>query len=276
MQINEFIPGVVLLAAVFCGWHLIRFVRSRSKVLKVAGRVSGGGILAVSFCLLLLYGCAMSQKYRSAPSFAPDRKHMTQVTELDFGPGPFNTAVELRSRWQVFPKIVFASSNAPNDVEPNWLSDSDLVIRYAAGYPSDPDYLVPCEQQFKSVKITCEPVAGYALHPSPTALRGQQLRAAIDQRYREMSDAHIRNGNAIQIIDILLRYIPEGTSYVQGLQTLMAAGFVFNRESPDQAVGQYSVASTCRADVNVVLHWHGPTNSGVLQKVNGWMDVACP
>ena len=276
MQINEFIPGVVLLAAAFCGWHLIRFVRSRSKLLKVVGRVSGGGILSLSFCLLLLYGCAMSQKYRSAPNFAPDRKHMAQVTELDFGPGPFNTTVELRSRWQVFPKIVLASHRAPENVETNWLSNSDLLIRYAAGYPSDPDYPVPCEQQFKSVKITCEPVAGYTLHPGPTALRGQQLRAAIDQRYKEMSAAHTGKGSAVQITDVLLKYISEGMSYVQALQTLMAAGFILNRQSPNLDVGQYSVQSTCQVDVNVVLHWHGPTDSGVVQKIKGWIDVTCP
>jgi hypothetical protein len=276
MQPNEFIIAFVLLAAAFCGWGLIRFVRSRSKVLKVAGRVSGGGILAMSFCLLLLYGCAMSKKYRSAPSFAPDRKHMAQVTELDFGPGPFNTDVQLRSRWQVFPKTVFASHNAPQDVEANWLNDSDLVIRYAAGYPNEPDYPAPCEQQFKSVKITCEPVPGYTLHPGPTSLGGQQLRAAIDQRYRELSDAHTRTGNALQITEVLQRYISEGTSYVQALQTLMAAGFLVNRHSPDEDVGQYSIRSTCRADVNVVLHWHGPIDSGVVQKVNGWIDVTCP
>ena len=276
MQPNEFITGFVLLAAAFCGWGLIRFVRSRSKVLKVAGRVSGGGILAMSFYLLLLYGCAMSAKYRSAPSFAPNRKHIAQVTELDWGPGPFNTEVELRSRWQVFPKTVFASHGDPEDVELNWRSDSDLVIRYPAGYPNDPNYPAPCEQQFKSVKIICEPVPGYALHPGPTMLSGQQLRAAIDQRYRELSDAHSRKGNAIQITDILLMYVSPGTSDVQALQTLMAAGFLVNRNSPDQDVGQYSVQSTCRADVNVVLNWHGPAGSGIVQKVNGWIDVTCP
>jgi len=30
MQPNEFIPGFLLLAAAYCGWKLIRFVRSRS------------------------------------------------------------------------------------------------------------------------------------------------------------------------------------------------------------------------------------------------------
>jgi len=65
MQPNEFIPGFVLLAAAFCGWKLIHFVRSRSMVSKVAGRVSGAGILVISSCLLLLYGCGMAKKYGS-------------------------------------------------------------------------------------------------------------------------------------------------------------------------------------------------------------------
>jgi hypothetical protein len=137
MQPNEFIPGFVLLAIAFCGWSLIRFVRSCSKMFKIAGRLSGGGILAMSFCLLLIYGCTMSIKYRSAPNFAPDHKHIAQVTELDFGPGPFNTDVQLRSRWQIFPKTVFFSHGCPEDIETNWRDGSNLVIRYAAGYPSD-------------------------------------------------------------------------------------------------------------------------------------------
>jgi hypothetical protein len=164
MQPNEFIIGFVLLGAAFCGWKLIRFVRSRSNVSKVAGRVSGAGILVISGCLLLLYGCGMAKKYRSAPSFSPDRKHMAQVTELDFGPGPFNTEVELRSRWQVFPEIVFDSHYDPTEIEAKWPSNSELVIRYASGYASDHDYPLLCMRQFKTVKITCEPVEGYTLH----------------------------------------------------------------------------------------------------------------
>jgi hypothetical protein len=201
---------------------------------------------------------------------------MAQITELDFGPGTFNTEVELRSRWQVFPKTVFASHNAPGDIEAKWLSNSELILRYAAGYPNDPDYPVPCEPQFKSVKIVCESVAGYTLHPTPTSSRGQQLRVAIDQRYREISDAHTIRGNAVQITDILLRYISAGMSYLEALRTLMAAGFLVNRHSPGQDVAHYSPRSTCRADVNVVLYWDGPTDSGVVQKVNGWIDVTCP
>ena len=163
MQPNEFIPGVVLLAAAFCGWKLIRFVRSRSMVSKIAGRATGAGILVISGCLLMLYGCAMTFKYRSAPSFSPDRKHMAQVTELNFGPGPFNTGVELRSRWQVFPEIVLFSHDDPRETEAKWTSNSELVIRYATGAGSDDDY--PCTRQFKTVKITCAPVEGYTLHP---------------------------------------------------------------------------------------------------------------
>lgn len=276
MQPNEFVPFFVLMTAVLGGWMLIRFVRSRSKFSRIAGYFCSVLIFVASGFLLLLYGFGMAKRYRSVPGFSPDKRYMVQTTELDLGPGLFNTEVELRSRWQVYPRIVFASHNAPEDVEARWLNDSDLVIRYAAGYPNDPDYLVPCEQQFKIVKITCEPVTGYALHPNPTSLRGQQLRSAIDQRYRELSAAHAIKGNTVQITDVLLSYISEGTSYAQALQTLMAAGFLLNRYSPDQDVGQYHLRSTCRADVNVVLYWHGPTNSSAVQKINGWIDVSCP
>ena len=165
MQPNEFIPGVVLLAAVFCGWWLIRFVRSRSMVAKIAGRATGAGILFMSGFLLLMYGCSMELKYRSAPSFSSDRKYMAQVTELNFGPGPFNTGVELRSRWQFFPETVFFSHGAPTEVETKWARNSELVIRYAAGFGPDGDSPLLCMPQFKTVKITCEPVEGFTLHP---------------------------------------------------------------------------------------------------------------
>jgi hypothetical protein len=276
MQANEFVPFFMLLAAVLVGWMLIRFVRSRSRSSRIVGYLCSVLIFVGSGLSLLLYGCGLAKKYRSVPCFSPDSRYMAQITELDFGPSPFNTEVELRSHWQVFPKTVFTSHNAPEDVEAKWLNGSELHIRYAAGYPNDPDYSAPCEQQFKRVKITCEPVAGYTLRPDATSLRGQQLRAAIDQRYRELSDVHAITGGAVQITEIVVRYISEGTSYLQALQTLMAAGFLVNRHSPNQDVGRYSVRSTCRADVNVVLNWHGPTDSGVVQKVNGWIDVTCP
>lgn len=164
MQPNEFIPGFVLLAAAFCGWKLIRFVRSRSKVTKIAGCVSGAGILVISGFLLLLYGCGMANTYRSALSVSPDRKHMAQVTELNFGAmDSFHTTVELRSRWQVYPETVFSSNGDPREIEAKWPSNSELVIRYASGYAFDRDLL--CVRQFKTVKITCEPVEGYTLHP---------------------------------------------------------------------------------------------------------------
>jgi hypothetical protein len=278
MQPNEFILPVMVLAAVFCGWRLIRFVRSRSTVAKAAGYVSGIGVIVLGGCVLLLYGCAMVKKYRSAPTISPNGNYTAQVTELDFGPGPFNTQVEVRSRWQVSPDVLLAGHGDPSDIELRWPSNSQLVIRYPSGYTSDPhpDYPEPCKRQFKAVKITCDAVTGYMLHPDATSTRGQQLRAAIDQRYKQLSDAHPIGGNAIQITDVLLRYISEGTPYLEALHTLMAAGFLFNRRSPNQDVGQYSVRSTCRADVNVVLYWHGPTDSGVVQKVNGWIDETCP
>jgi hypothetical protein len=276
MQPNEFVPFLVLLAAVFGGWMLIRFVRSRSRFSRIAGYLCSVLIFVASGLLLLLYGWGLAKTYRSVPCFSPDRRYMAQVTERDFGPGPFNTDVELRSRWQVFPKTIFTSHNAPEDVETKWLNDSELVIRYAAGYPNEPDYIAPCKQQFKRMKIACEPVAGYTLRPTPTSLRGLQLRAAIDQRYSELSKAHAIKGNAIQITDVLLKHISEGTSYLEALQTLMAAGFLGNRQSPNQDAWQYSVRSTCRADVKVVVNWNGPLESGVVQKVDGWIDVTCP
>lgn len=154
----------MLLATAFCGWKLIRFVRSRSKVFETVGYLFGTAILVISGCLLLLYGFGMAKKYRSAPSFAPDRKHMAQITELDFGPGPFNTSVELRSRWQLFPITVFDSHGDPRETEATWRTNSELVIRYASGYASDRDYPLSCMHEFKTVKITCEAVEGYTLH----------------------------------------------------------------------------------------------------------------
>ena len=170
---------------------------------------------------------------------------------------------------------MFSSEGDPREVETRWPSDSELVIRYAAGYPSDPDYPIACEQYFDRVKIICEPVAGYTLHPDPTSLRGQQLRAAIDQSYRELPGAQETMGNGVQITEVVQRYIPQGTPYLEALRTLMAAGFIVNRRSPNQDVGQYSVRSACRTNVNVMLNWHGPPDSDIVQQVNGWIDVTC-
>jgi hypothetical protein len=162
---NEFIPGFVLLAAAFCGWTLIRFLRSRSKLSENATFLLGTGILVISSCLFLFYGCGMAKEYRSALSFAPDRKHAAQITELDFGPGPFNTSVELRSRCQLFAETVFQSHGDPREIEAMWPNNTELVIRYASGHASDRDYPLLCMHEFKTVKITCEAVEGDTLHP---------------------------------------------------------------------------------------------------------------
>jgi|SRR5215472_2415329 len=166
MQPNEFIPGFVLLATLYGGWRLIRFARSRSKPSKIAGYIFGAGILALSGCLVLLYGCAIAYRYRSAPSYSPDGKHIAQITELDSGAmDRFHTTVEVRSRWQIYPETVFASNGAPREVEAKWLSNSELVIRYASGFPPNRDHPLLCSQQYKQLRITCEPVDGYSLRP---------------------------------------------------------------------------------------------------------------
>ena len=277
MQPNEFIPLFALLAAVICGWKLIPASRSsRSRFTKGAGYAFGVGVMVISGSLLLLYGCRLAITQRFTPSVSPDHKHIAQVISRGIGPGPPYTAVQVRSRWQIWPKAVLASEGAPEEIETRWPTDSELVIRYAAGYPSDPNFPIPCDQHFKTVKITCEPVAGYTLHPDRTSSRGQQLRAAIDQSYRELSGTKATAGNAVQITEVVRRYISPGTQYLEALRTLMAAGFMVNRRSPNQDVGQYSMRSACRADVNVALNWDGPSDSGVVQQVNGWIDVSCP
>jgi hypothetical protein len=126
-----------------------------------------------------------------------------QVISRAIGPGPPYTAVQVRSRWQIWPKAVLASEGAPEEIETRWLTDSELVIRYAAGYPSDPNFPIPCDPHFETVKITCEPIAGYTLHPDPTSSRGQQLRAAIDRSYRELSRTKATAGNAVQITGVV-------------------------------------------------------------------------
>ena len=114
MQPNEFIPALVLLAAAFCGWKLLRFVRLRSTVIKVAGSVSSIGILLITGCLLLLYGCGMVLEYRSSPTFSPDGKYRAQIKELDFGAmDTLHLRVEVRSRWHLFPETVFSSGGTP-------------------------------------------------------------------------------------------------------------------------------------------------------------------
>jgi hypothetical protein len=276
MPINAIITAFVLLSIAIAGWRLFRSAKTWSSYQKL-GRICGAFTLIVALPLLAMYGCAARLTYRFAPTSSPDGNYTGRVTELNAGAmDSFHTSVEVRSRWQIYPDEVFSSTGDPREVEPKWATNSELVIRYASGFPSDPDYPTSCEQQFKTVKITCEPVAGYALHPTLTSLRGLQLRTAIDQQYRELSEAHAFSGNAIQITDVLQTYISEGTSYLEALRTLMAAGFLVNRQSPNQDVGQYSVRATCRADVNAVLYRHGPVDSGAVQEVNGWIVVTCP
>ena len=289
MQPNEFIPAFVLLAAAFCGWKLLRFVRFRSTVIKVVGSVSGIGILLVSGCLLLFYGCRMAITNRSAPSISPDHEHMAQVISRELGPGPAYTEVQLRSRWQVWPETVFASADAPQEIETKWPSGSELVIRYAAGYPSDRDYPVPCERQFKTVKITCEPVAGCTLHPDSTASSGQQLRAAIDQRYTELCDAHAIGRNGVQITDVVLNYITMGTPLKEADAILMAGGFLVSRRAPNQnppsanplgsdvaKIDNYGACSGCRVGVNVALYPPSPTDYSTASKIAAWIIATCP
>ena len=91
---------------------------------------------------------------------------MAQITELNFGAmDRFHTAVQVRSRWQIYPETVFASNGAPSEVEVKWPSDSELVIRYAPGVPPNRYDPLWCAQQYKRLRITCEPVDGYSLHP---------------------------------------------------------------------------------------------------------------
>jgi hypothetical protein len=224
-----------------------------------------------------MYGCAARLTYRFAPTSSPNGKYTARVTELNGGAmDSFHTSVEVRSHWQIYPDEVFSSKGDPREVELRWATNSELVIRYASGFPSDPYDPASCEQQFKKVKITCEPIAGYALHPTPASLRGLQLRTAIDQQYGELSEERSSSENTIQITNVLQTYISEGTPYLEGLRTLMAAGFLVNRQSPNQDVAKYSLRSTCRADVNAVLYWHGPAESGAVQNIKGWVDVTCP
>jgi hypothetical protein len=56
----------------------------------------------------------------------------------------FHTTVEVRSRWQISPETVFASNGNPREVEAKWPSNSELVIRYASGFPPNRDhYSIP-------------------------------------------------------------------------------------------------------------------------------------
>jgi len=144
--------------------------------------------------------------------------------------------------------------------------------------------------QFKTIKITYEPVVGYTLHPDLTASRGQQLRAAIDTRYRELSDAHTIRGNGVQITDVVLKYISPETPYREALAILMAGGFLVSRAEPNQklsspnplgrpdvaTIENYSASSLCRVGVNVELYPHRPDDYTSIGKINAWIAVTCP
>jgi hypothetical protein len=277
MQPDDFVSLFILLAFAICGLRLIRGSGSSgSGFAKGTRRAIGAGAVVTSGFLLVLYGCRLGITHRSAPSVSPRQKYIAQVISREIGPGPAYTAVQVRSHWQIWPKTVLASEDLPEEIETSWPTDSELVIRYAAGYPNDPHHAARCEQHFEKVKVTCEPVAGYMLRPDPISLRGEQLRAAIDQSYGELSGTQAIAGGRVQIAAVVRRYILPGAQYLEALRTLMAAGFVVNRRSASQDVGHYSVRSGCRADVNVVLGWDGPPDSGVVRQIDGWIDVSCP
>ena len=110
----------------------------------------------LSACSSLVYGCAMVVMYRSSPVVSPDGKHSARITELDAGAmDRFHTKVELRSRWHVYPVVVFRSENHPKDVEVRWTDSSHLVVRYA--YSAQYDPFARCLSQSSGVTITCEP-----------------------------------------------------------------------------------------------------------------------
>jgi hypothetical protein len=228
----------------------------------------------------------MALEYRSAPTFSPDGKYRAQIKELDFGPmDTLHTKVEVRSRWHLFPETVFTSHGVPQEIETKWPSASELVIRYASGYPSDRGDAVLCQSQFKALRIACEPVAGYTIHPDSTASRGQQLRAAIDQRYRGVSDAHAITGDGVQITDIVLKYIPVGTPFRDAEAILMAAGFIVSRHAPKQnppsprdvaTIFNYGAWSNCRVGVKVELYPRGPSDHSTVGNIAAWITGTCP
>ena len=130
MEWNELVPFPVLAVLGFGGWMLVRAVRGRHWALRALGRTFGVLLLVSSSGLLAIYSCSQAYDhkihYRSAPNDSPDGRHSARV--IQGGQSDFGTAVEVRTRWHVYPQVVFSSDDDPHYVRLQWSGTKRLFV----------------------------------------------------------------------------------------------------------------------------------------------------
>ncbi len=92
-------------------------------------------------------------------------------------------------------------------------------------------------------------------------VRGKQLRTAIDQAYKRMSDAQTIRGRWVNITSVVVPYIPAGMSFDDAEQVLRSAGFeVKPRPGPKGLKDhtdpyKYNVEALIKNYTNPYLNW---------------------
>jgi hypothetical protein len=105
--------------------------------------------------------------------------------------------------------------------------------------------------------------------------RGKQLRKAIDEAYKKLEDTHVIKGyGSNSIYDVVVHYIPIGTSFDDAEAILRAAGFkVGPRKQNSLSHDLYEVAA--------VIEYYVPTSFGrtdidislIPESPNNWKTV---
>ena len=70
----------------------------------------------------------------------------------------FHTRVEVRSRWQIYPQVVFSSEDDPREVDLRWNDNAHLIVRYTE--PENYNVHAECSTAAKDVLISYEPKPG--------------------------------------------------------------------------------------------------------------------
>jgi hypothetical protein len=154
MEPNELIPFLALGLIGFGGWMLIRAVRGRHWTLKVFGRTLGILFLFASTGLLVIYSCSEANDhrflYRSGSVVSPDGKYSVKVIQR--GREDYGTTVEIRSRWHIYPQVVFSSDDDPHLVSVQWSGAKRLIVNVP---DLTGDWRRDCANSTRDVAVSC-------------------------------------------------------------------------------------------------------------------------
>jgi hypothetical protein len=118
--------------------------------------------------------------------------------------------------------------------------------------------------------------------------RGKQLRADIDTSYQKLVDTKTLKvqGQGVNLItDMVIKYIPIGTSFDDAKEILRAAGFTVEPPSknplyPDES-DEYQVAASIdgyqtqlffsKTSIDVYMYPQSPTNFGTIKRIKAYI-----